>query len=368
MKRIFILLFISTVRICPILAQNDSIPSLGLRLNAHAFFDNKEFSGKFKKGYTLPGFILQPTLDYKNGNLYINAGIHAHYLAGADSTNTFLPILTISYAIRPQLQLTMGVLPYSTHDLPEQLYKPERVFMNLPNIGVEFSYKAPKLQTDVWINWERYIENGSPFQEEFMFGLVLGYKQPTFDQKGSLYANFYQIATHSGGQIDASDLPVTTISNTGVKLGCQFPLIKRTSLCAEVSCFSSLDASPIKHLAYENGKAIYANVAIIWDRARFNLGFWKAYKFINPRGEELFGSISTISSDYNKENRHLITSSYNYMYKFKSGFEIGFAAGMYVDLNKTLVENSESGTFEYFYTLSMKFNNRIYSLKAGPTY
>lgn len=339
--------------------SNDS-SSIGLRLNATAFFDNKEFTGDFKKGYTLPGFLMQPSVDYKIGNFYLNAGVHVHYLAGADSINAFLPILALKCRLLQNLDITVGTLQYSTHNLPEQLYKPERVFMDLPNLGIELMLNKPKFRADVWMNWERYIKKGSPFQEEFMVGVVLNYRQNTFSSDRGFSASLYEVATHAGGQIDATDLPVTTISNTGLKVGYGFPFIKEFTICPELSGYYSVDASPNPHLHYKDGSALQANIAILNPKVRFDIGFWHAQRFINPRGEELYSSVSSIDSLYNRQNRNLITTSFNYLFKAKNGFEIGFRTGLYVDIDN-LKQNISGGAFEYYYTLIMKFNNRIFT-------
>lgn len=356
----FIFLIIFVTAFYTVFAQTDSLKGLGLRLNAQAFFDNKEFAGAIKKGYTLPGFFLQPTIDYGTERLYINAGIHAHYLAGADSTNLLVPILTLNYKILPTFFMQMGVLPYSTHGLPEQLYKPERLFMDPPNIGVEFDFERPRMRANLWINWERYIKLGSPFQEQFMFGLVVQYRQPLANDNSCLHARLFQIVTHAGGQIDSTHLPVTTISNTGINVACDFNLLKQTNLCLAVSGFYSIDASPNPHLPFRNGQASYAHIALSWPRLNFQLGLWNAVRFINPRGEELYGCISTINSDFNRKQRNLVVAKCGYDFKLKNSFEIVVHAGIYADLNKNLYIHKKSGRFEYFYTLIMKFNNRLY--------
>lgn len=336
-------------------SQSDS-SSIGLRLNAQAFFDNKEFTGNFKKGYTLPGFLAQPTVDYHTDNFSISAGFNMLYLAGADSLNRFVPVVSLKYDINPDFYVLVGSMDNSTHNLPEQLYKPERVFMDLPNLGIELKLNRPKIMANLWMNWERYIELGSLFQEEFMVGLVLNYRQNPSEIPNGLYANLNQIATHAGGQIDATDLPVTTISNTGLSLGYAIPVLTHSAISAEVSGYYALDASPNPHLTYKNGNALQGKLIFENKKSRIEAGYWKSNSFFNPRGEELYSSISTLDSSFNLVNRSLLTAAYTFTHSSKTGFELSLKAGLYADLGK-------GGSLEYYYTLIMKFNNKLFTRK-----
>ena len=56
--------------------QTADTATIELRLDAMAFFDNKELTSNIKKGYTLPGFYLEPILGYGIGAFDLQAGIH----------------------------------------------------------------------------------------------------------------------------------------------------------------------------------------------------------------------------------------------------------------------------------------------------
>src|SRR5574344_1681282 len=53
---------------------------LWIDINTLSFFQNNEYNGERVKGYTLPGFRLRPTINYKYKNFTLCAGIDAlHY-------------------------------------------------------------------------------------------------------------------------------------------------------------------------------------------------------------------------------------------------------------------------------------------------
>lgn len=342
-------------------AQPDT-SSLAIELNALAFFDNKEFTGNFKKGYTLPGFMVEPTLAYAHGNFALNTGIHVSYLAGSDTTNRFVPLLTLEYSMTPWLKTQVGSLQNSTHGLPEMLYKPERVFMDKPNLGVAFMLNRPKIKADLWMNWERYIVKGSPFQEEFMVGLSGGYRANGYDAPGGLYANLHNVTIHKGGQIDSCDLPVTSITNIGVNVGYGYAFANQTTVGAEVSGYGSKDISPNPHSEYRSGHALHYKLLLAWKHITAEAGYWESNRFINPRGEELFSSVSTLSSTFNKEKRRLATAKFGYSYHTRSGFGLCFMAGLYADIDQ-IQQGTSSGTYEYYYTLIMSFGGKLIGIK-----
>jgi hypothetical protein len=55
-------------------------------------------------------------------------------------------------------------------------------------------------------------------------GFVTQIKPSTFEQKTGFYASTIALATHQGGQIDSTNLPVTTLINLGATVGNKFSL------------------------------------------------------------------------------------------------------------------------------------------------
>lgn len=337
-------------------AQNDSAKT-SINLYSTAFFDNKEFTNNIKKGYTLPGFFIQPTIEYKIQNFTLDAGFHMLYLASADSLERFVPVLRIDYQMTPSLSMIMGNIDSrNNHNLPEPIFKAERSFMNQPETGVQFRYLRQKFKSEIWINWEKYIKIGSPFQEQFTVGFTTGIKPNGFENKNGFYAKTLALATHQGGQIDSTDLPVTTIVNVGGTVGQIINLpIGNAQLGFQVSGYLSSDKSPSPHIKFKNGNAIYPELSLLWTSTKFSIGYWHANTFVNPRGEEIYGSVSTIDPIYDEKKRDLVTIALLYCNKLKNGFGISTGFNSYFDI--------KSGLFEYSYTFKMFFDSTVKQLK-----
>lgn len=353
--RILLTFVLTNSAIAAFAQQMSDTAYIGMNLDAMAFFDNKEFTNGIKKGYTLPGFYIDPSLSYSVGNFDLRAGIHAAYFAGADSTYRLQPTLLISYSPVPILDMRLGSLPRGTRRMPEPLYKPERVFAERPPLGIEFALNHPCVAANLWLNWERYIERGSPFQEEFMVAFSGCYSlrgEAKEVMPSGLSASLYAVATHVGGQIDSSNLPVTSIANLGLNLAYGQPLGSGLVFGSKVSAYLSADISPNPHIDYKRGFAAQYTLWLRYKGLQAEAGFWRGDSFVTPRGEEIFGSISTRGSlNYNEQRRRLLTLQAAYVHSVLSGFDLRFSAGVYA---------ASVGQIDYFYTLTMGFSGALF--------
>jgi hypothetical protein len=347
----FVLIILSTN---VVLSQSDSSKT-SLKLYSSSFFDNKEFTGNIKKGYTIPGIFIQPTLNIRTDKFSVDAGLHMIYVAGTDSLEKLVPVLNLSYNVSPNFTMVVGTInSKQNHNLPEPLFKPERYYLNQPELGVQFLVNKSKFNGDLWINWERYIKNGSPFQEEFMVGLVTNYKPSTFENRQGFYAITNALAMHKGGQIDSTNLPVTTIVNAGVTVGHKFFLADSDLMMGfELSGYVSADKSPQPHTKFKNGNALYPKLLILWTSTTFELGYWYAKKFVNPRGEELFGSLSTIDPSFDEPNRKIITSKLMFQKDVNNQLSVATGLNIYYDINNELTE------YSYFFRIT--FDGTVFS-------
>lgn len=351
-RRAILLLLFMAIGIA-LFAQTDS-SSVSVNIYSSAFFDNKEFTGDIKKGYTNPGFFVQPTLRYGMSQFNLNAGFHLLYLAGADSLAQFVPYLSLACNLTESVTMTVGSLKSrDNRSLPDALFKYERSYMNQPELGVEFNLTKPRLEGDLWINWERYIAKASPFQEEFTVGFVGRYRPSTFEQKHGFYVSALALTTHQGGQIDSSNLPVTTLTNMGFTTGHRFNLMSGATLAGvELSGYWSSDKSPTPHIKYRDGFALHPRIMLEWPVVRLDLGYWYANKFVNPRGEELYGSVSTISEAFDASTRELITLQFLFHKTLHRQFVVSTGFNAYIDIR--------SGLTEYSYVFRMTFDGCVY--------
>lgn len=323
-----------------------------------AFFDDKEFVSNIKKGYTYPGFFIQPHIKYQpNSRASFSAGIHALYFAGCDSTEKFVPILTLEVNLIKGVDMVLGTIhSKQLHYLPEPLMKPERLFTSQPETGMQFLTDRDHIRSDIWINWERFIKTGSPFQEVFNMGFATFIKPNSFNSNSGLTISLFGLGVHHGGQIDSSGLDVNTRINLAGGLTYSFPIGSgKTNFGAEVMGFLSSDKSPNPTSKYQNGNAIYPKLFVESSSLRAELGYWRSTRFVNPRGEELFGSYSTVNPKFDSKVRDLYTAKLIYSAPVAKGFTLGGRFETYYDATSSILDWS--------FTFKMVFDREFFIRK-----
>ncbi|MEW5846398.1 MAG: hypothetical protein AB1777_09055 [Bacteroidota bacterium] len=350
-KTLLVTLFITIYTISH--AQTDSA-GVNLNLLGQSFFDNKEFTGNIKKGYTHPGFYIQPTVKIEAEQYSIAAGFHALYLASADTLERLVPVLSAKLRLSRSITLVAGTLEsQSGHGLPEPLFKSERLFLSQPETGLQFLYHGNKSKGDLWINWERYIKIGSPFQEEFTLGFTHLYD--CWEITTGFSNAFHAMAFHHGGQIDSTNLPVQTHVNIGLLPAFSFKPSGNTRLALATSLYYYKNLSPSFTSEYNPGFGLHPQVKVYRNCTTFEVGFWYSNGFVNPRGEELFGSVSTINPIYNQSVRRLGTFTLEYQKRFMSSMLLNANFKAYYDFKSNLLE--------YSYTLRLIFDGKLVRLK-----
>lgn len=199
----------------PIHAQDSN--RVSLHIDGSTFFIDNEYFGDRISGYTLPGFVLQPKVDWKlSWDVTLSGGLHWLYYWGArdyPSTTAYsaypmydsvsrpmhvLPWLQASIKFNTKLKLYLGCLNPDGHDLPLPLYNPELAMVGDPETGFQLKFNGNWLKMDVWADWREYIWDRSPVPERFTAGasgrLVLNYKDWQF------YLPLHFIVQHEGGQ------------------------------------------------------------------------------------------------------------------------------------------------------------------------
>lgn len=306
-----------------------------------AFFDDIEFTSDIKKGYTYPGFFIQPQIKYQpNKKTSFTAGLHTLYFAGADTAEKVIPILTLNVKLIEGVELILGTIhSKQLHFLPEPLMKPERLLINQPETGLQILTNTEKFKGDSWTNWERYIKPGSRFQEVFTMGFAGIIKPNTFNTRTGLVINLFGFGIHHGGQIDSTNLPVNTMINIGAGLSYSFPIGSgKTNFGFEVMGFLSSDKSPNPSSKYQNGNALYPKLFVESPTLRGEIGYYHSSRFVNPRGEELFGSYSTVKPQFDADIRNLYTAKLIYAVEVADGFSLGGRFETYYDPKGSIID------------------------------
>ena len=135
-----------------------SCGELRLNFDALCFFRDNEYKGCLSKGYTLPGYRLQPTVSYQPlKNLRVEVGVSMLHYWGAnkypnlnysdiatwkgDQTQTgfhLLPFFNVQLAVSRNFNLILGnIYGGANHRLIEPLYNQENALSADPEMGVQ---------------------------------------------------------------------------------------------------------------------------------------------------------------------------------------------------------------------------------------
>ena len=148
---------------------------LSVELDNISFFKDNEYTGKFTKGYSLPGLWVQgKAVYYPLRNIKLEAGVHMLIYHGANKYPS-MAYQDIAYWKGDQYQKGVHVLPYfraqmalsdhvnivlgniygaSNHNLIEPLYNPELNLTCDPEAGLQLLYDSKAFDLDVWVNWQ----------------------------------------------------------------------------------------------------------------------------------------------------------------------------------------------------------------------
>jgi hypothetical protein len=326
-------------------------------ISSQAFFDNLEFFNKIQEGYTLTGFNLEPRIAYSVGNkAKFSTGAHMLYFSGQNELARFVPVLTFSARLARNMILNLGTIEsVGNHGLPEQLFKAEREFTHKPENGLQIIMNSEHYKTDLWINWESFIQHGDSEQEEFTFGYSSVFK--AVGGRGlNLDVPVYLLAVHKGGQINISNERVSTLMNGAGGVNLSYPIYLEKRVGLEFLYFIGRDLSPNPHHIYQKGWAMFPKIYYKSNTILLDAGYWRASEMMLPRGEEIFGSVSTVSSEFNSPKRDLIFSNIAYSTEVVKGFRLAFGGQLYYDIKKPLLDYSFSvvGTFNESFLLGGK--------------
>ncbi len=308
---------------------------LFLRMGASTFVNNNEFFNDFWKGYTLIGYFVNPELVYHpNPRTRVRIGGHFLQYAGLDDMTQAFPTFTLEHRFSPLLQVVAGSI-YGTlnHRLIEPVFNFERFFTDYQESGLQFLFTHNFFEADIWLNWERFIFTGDPFQEEFTAGLSSSVF--AWDSHRAIRAEVpvQLLATHKGGQINVSDERGQTLINfaSGFSLIWDLPHPFFRDLQMHNYFVLFRDLSNEFRYPFEKGWGIYPNLYLRTDLFHIGAGYWWGNGFVAPRGQPLFMSVSQVDEDFHQKRRQLMTAKVIYHRKLGRGIDLGVRFESYFD-------------------------------------
>ncbi|WP_372755808.1 hypothetical protein [Labilibaculum sp.] len=312
---------------------------LFLRFENFNFVKNNEYSGEFTNGATWIGYLATPKLVYyPSSKIRIEAGIHLQKYSGRESFTNTEAAYSINFQASQKSNLILGNLKQDrNHMLSEPMFEPERFFTDQAESGIQWLYKAKRLQFDTWINWEQFILEEDPFQERFTFGISSKYQLNNPSSQNNLSIPVQIIFTHRGGEIDTSDDSVQTIGNfsSGFNFTRKVENSKITSWSFQTLVYYFSDNSSEKDYIFDKGHAFYPQISASTKHSNFTLGYWNAYHFASSKGSELFQCVSYSTPGNYEDRREMTTLKYQYERKINKGIHLGGKLDFYYDLKNS---------------------------------
>lgn len=294
----------------------DSTSSLRLMVESLLFFQDNEYDGGMTKGYTLPGAWLQPRLIYTpQANIQLELGLHALTYHGANKYPNYafrdialwkgsqyqegahiLPVFR-AVARLGNFTLVLGDLyARDNHGLILPLYNPELLITADPEKGFQLRYERPRYQLDTWVDWQSFIFDQVHHQEAFTIGLnqKIWLTNPR-NTRFSLTTPIQILAQHRGGEQDATEMGVQTISNASLGLHARWHVGQKVLNAVEFEAHRLLAYQQAGDMwPFNVGHAWWAGAAVdMFSALRCRLGAFMAKDFVSLYGVPFFSTLST---------------------------------------------------------------------------
>ena len=301
-------------------AQTLDTNTVYLHVDGSTFFVDNEYFGDRLSGYTLPGFVLQPKVEWRLHKMVtLSGGLHWLNYWGAkeypvstaygayplyDSTSRpmhLLPWLTAEIRWNEKLTLLLGCIDVDSQDLPFPLYNPEQTLVGDPEVGMQLNYSGSWLRWDLWVDWNDFIWDRSPEPESFTAGasgrLLLD------KENWILYLPMNFIVRHEGGQNMSVSHNINNNFNAAAGLGFYRSISEGYWL--DASCrIMWYHQHGNAAIPFSNGWGIYPEFDLNLDNWMLTASYWHSKDFIPLQGSWHFSNLSAntegLTFDYSR--------------------------------------------------------------------
>lgn len=330
--------------------SNVSIDSLNQKkllfeLDNISFFKDNEYKASIQKGYSLPGFWLQPKLVYYPlKNLKLEVGAHFLRYWGAFSY-PYGAYMGIAEWNKDHYQKGFHALPWlraqvdfgqwsivfgniygkSNHRLITPLYSNELNLTADPEAGLQILHSSKYIDLDVWIDWKDFIFQQDTHQEVFFVALSSRFKFNEEEKPFHFYAPLQVIAQHRGGEIDTIVTnSVQTLINGAVGVGgvwnVNHRILKRVGVEADFTC----SFQQAGHLwPCDSGTGYLINAYSDLRDFRVKAAWWMNRDFISLMGNPFYSALSSNDKSTLFHSPEMCYVGLEYAKTIAKGFSIG---------------------------------------------
>ncbi len=289
-------------------AFDKNTDSLALNFKAETYFKNNEYATT--EGYTLTGYNLFPSIEYKYKNrAKITLGTFLLSYSGSDKFAKTSPFLGMEVKLGDNFSASLGNFSPDGKQIAP-LSEKEKDFEDFSKSGVKFKFDNSIGKIELWLDWQEFIFPASAKQEKF----AVGYSGKS-KLIGNLYFPFQGVITHQGGEIDSAkivindslqDAPIQSIFSLAQGLGYSFG--DYFDLEGYYLRFS--EATSVKRLKASEGNGVYLLGNFHYQNTKIVLSYFYADNFYCSQGSRLFWT--TTEADNKNEYLQNISLFYNY--------------------------------------------------------
>lgn len=305
------------------------------------FFKNNEYKSDYVDGYTLTGTWIRPKLIfYPDRKFRFEIGGQVLAYNGREENKLF-PWFAAVYKPFKHVAFRMGNLNQDqNHGLAEPIFDCEHFFNERPESGIQAKIEQKRWNADLWIDWQKMIFKGDPFQERFTFGTAA--KLTVLRNKDKkLFVPISFNGMHQGGEIDDSPNPVKT--HIVISEGIRYEYNTGGSLVKSGRMeFSFLQSTYPLHetaLPGKSGTAFFIQTTMNTDYGTFGSGYWQGNRFFTPLGMPLFQN-GAIDQNKATDINRLIVLSYRFDHKIFGQSKFGFISDMFYNPATQRLSNS----------------------------
>ena len=281
-------------------------PGLSAAANLIFYGDNTEFRNPFREGETVFGAAarLEGRIEVSE-KVLVSLGIFGNHRFGSESSFELVrPVLAL--AVRsarstfvfgtlttPRVGMPAGPDRAGPHGLLPPLQRETLAFERPYEAGLQWRFKGPALEHDMWLQWQRLNTPGH--RERLDAGVQLQWRV-----RGPLSLPLQAHIVHEGGQLFASGVVRDSFAlASGISLSTGAPARRGGPAAAAATIRTTLDLLALwshdtpdrqRPDRTRDGAAFFGRAAIERQRWRVHLTVWRGDDFIKDEGDANYRS------------------------------------------------------------------------------
>ncbi len=324
----------------------------GITVSNFNYMRNTEYFNDIEAGRTLFGYQLNPSLFIQpNEHVKLQAGVFLRSDFGGDPVYTqILPTFSLKLRYN-HTSFIFGTLEGAlAHRLYEPLYDINSAIERRIENGFQFKHESDRNFFDLWINWEQFIERGSPYKEQFTAGVNYTPVMVSNESGFKLSVPLQGTAFHRGGQIDADTSNMVMVFNGAVGLEAkqEFTAGFLRMLKADAVSLYYTENTNSGYMPFRTGQGLMTN---LYAESRMGLGlmlsYWQGYQYISPRGTTLYQSVSIDNPSHTEATRQLIFVRFLYQTTLSKNLHLSARVEPVYDVKASLLDYSYSLYISY---------------------